>query len=938
MLKAATMHRLRLVLVGIAMLSGGCSDSGICEDYDSPKHVAPTECESPDLANPNVLASCLKGSGHLGQWAVDSDGLPAFDFGVEHRCDAAARVETSAGRRQVDPVHVVGNGRGLTAIAHASGAVEVYSQDRGHKFINHVDTWRDSKNKKFPVQLGGGFNYIVVDGEVRSLRFDDMSVEKALGRQTRRFGVGYYETVTTFADLKITRRVFAPESNARALVAEVTLENLTNSYISVGLVEFWDVNEYQLPGEAITSDLEDEDTSENVRRSRREIGASFAQTISYSRQLRLAVTESVAKSLPAEVVDRRSPSMVDYFPGDVFLAPLDTGSVPDAVWLSDDELWDASSTKRPPPDRAAESSDAETRMIEIDGEQQAGVMAMRVDVSVPNGAPLTRRFAFGYTTGDTEAEVIVSGLRAQVGELSQAASDGWKERLAWVAVDAEDSGVVQREVAWSSYYAQAQATFSEALGARELGGGGAAQFVAGRNAAAGTQAMFSEGLTHIDPGLARENLIAAMASQHGATSDTPWRFPLGSTGVDSFSDGDNHGQRSDSYFLLPSAVARYVADTRDFELLTAKAPFWPASEGETGSVIDHLSRTLQYATEELGTGAKGFTAIGTGDFSDDLLEQATEAATPAGASSVFNAAVGLHGFPLVADLVGIEQPDLADGYQTFLDAQADALENQAWNGMFYERAFADSGNPLADQVVFLSAQVLPILAGLVDVDRRDALLDLIAAELETPAGALNQGAAGSARVTPAVNAWLTEAYSLRDPAEAWQSLIRSTMAAHADAFPKVGYGVWTGPDSFAGPDADYPGQARLASDLSESDYPALSSQLHLAPVRATLALAGIHTSLGGWRIEPRFPSENFSMILPRMELFGTPNSLEGVIVSSGDEILNLIVKLPSGAQSSGLAVKVKDTAVEFTRGDDNTVEFSVPLTRDERVSWSVRGL
>ena len=105
-----------------------------------------------------------------------------------------------------------------------------------------------------------------------------------------------------------------------------------------------------------------------------------------------------------------------------------------------------------------------------------------------------------------------------------------------------------------------------------------------------------------------------------------------------------------------------------------------------------------------------------------------------------------------------------------------------------------------------------------------------------------------------------------------------------------------------------------------------------------MALAGVHTALGSWRIEPRFPTETFSMVLPRLELKGTPSSIEGVIVASGDEVLTLVVKLPSGARAAGLAVKVKDTAVEFTRGDDDTLEFEVALTRDEAVSWSIRAL
>ena len=941
MLKAAAMNRLRLILLALVGTFAGCSDSDVCDGYEAPRHTAPTECGSPNPSNPSQLVSCLKGSGHQGSWAIDSDGLPAFDFSVEHRCDPASRVTTSNGKAQVDPVHVVGNGRGLTAMAHASGAVEIYSQDRGHQFFNHADTWRDKENKDFPIQLGGGFNYLVVDGEIRSTRYDDISVDKALGRQTRRFGVGYYETVTTYSDLKVTRRVFAPESNTRALVAEVTIENLSDAYVSVGLVEFWDLNRYQMPAEAVSSDSEDGDATDRIRRSRRALGAEFTQNVSYSRQSRLAIAATEAKALPDGVTERGSTARVDYFPADTFLAVLDSGAVPDAVWLSDTELW-GEGAKRPPPARAADASDAETRSIDIDGENQGGIMAMRLDVSIPTGAPVTRRFAFGYTLGDIEAEVAIAGLRAEAGNLAQEASERWHDRLAWLAVEAEDAGVVQRELAWSSYYAQAQATYSETLGSRELGGGGATQFVAGRNHSVGERALISEGLSHINPSLARENLLAALATQHGETSETPWRFPLGSTGVGSFADGDNDAQRSDGYFLLPAALARYVADTRDFELLTAKASFWPATAEETGSVIDHLSRSLQYATETLGLGAKGLVAVGSSDYEGDLLSLATEPATPTNASSVFNTAAALHGLPLVADMVAMEQPDLASGFSNFLDDQAAALENEAWNGSYYDRAYADSGNALADGVIYLSAQVLPILAGVVDQDRRDSLLDMIAAELETTAGTMDRGSVGSSdrdgRMLPIVNAWLTEARAARDPQEAWQSLLGGTLAAHADAFPKVGYGVWTGPDSFGGPDAELPGQGEIRSDLADTDYPALSFQLHIGPLRAAMALAGVDTGLNSWRIEPRFPSETFSMVLPRLELKGTPTSLEGVIVASGDEVLTLVVKLPTGARAAGLAVKVKDTAVEFTRGDDDTLAFDVALTRDEAVSWSVRAL
>jgi cysteine-rich repeat protein len=170
-----------------------------CTGYQRPALPEPGAC--PDPSAPDVLGGCGAGSGNVGRWVVDADGLPAYDFLVDQRCDAAAAPYTPRAMPLRDPIHAVGNGRGLMAMAHASGAVELYTQDLGHKWVNRVDTWRDPENPSFPPQLGGGFNYYAVlrPGEepvIGSTRFEDLPVGAATTMQSRRFGVGYFETVS----------------------------------------------------------------------------------------------------------------------------------------------------------------------------------------------------------------------------------------------------------------------------------------------------------------------------------------------------------------------------------------------------------------------------------------------------------------------------------------------------------------------------------------------------------------------------------------------------------------------------------------------------------------------------------------------------------------------------------------------------------------------
>ena len=80
-------------------------------------------------ADPAQLVACAYGSGHAGSWAIDGAGMPAYDFAIDQRCDPAGRAYSLRPRPQRDPVHLIGNGRGLMAMARASGAIELYSQD-----------------------------------------------------------------------------------------------------------------------------------------------------------------------------------------------------------------------------------------------------------------------------------------------------------------------------------------------------------------------------------------------------------------------------------------------------------------------------------------------------------------------------------------------------------------------------------------------------------------------------------------------------------------------------------------------------------------------------------------------------------------------------------------------------------------------------------------
>lgn len=918
-----------------------------CIDYARPtRSTAP--CGDVDASQPDVLGTCTFGSGHLGTWVVDAAGLPAYDFDVDQRCDGAALAYSPRAYPLRDPIHLIGNGRGLMAMAHASGGVELYTQDRGHKWLNRVDTWADPQDATYPPQIGGGFSYWTSDGVVQSTRFDDLPVDGALERQTRRFGVGYLETVTRGTDgLVVRRRVFAPDADARALVAEVTVENGSGEARDVGLVELWDLNLHQVSLEFLTSDLLDPGNTAGIDRRRRQQASAYTQQATWDPAQRTAVVTTSAKALPASVTARDDVSNVDWFPEPVYLTVLDDGPAPDRVWLVDTELWPGAS-RTPPATDAGDGAPART--LQLDGAGQHAILALRVPVQVAAGASVTRRFAFGMVPGGGTPDADVAALRAAGAGLADATDASWRERLVWAAFPGlEQAAAMQRELAWATYSSLANASFDEYRQTRVLGQGGSYRFIHGLDGAMGDLALFAESILLIDPALARETLVYAFANQHATTQPTPGRFPYATTGVGNYSDVVIYDRRSDAYWFLPSIAGKYVGLTRDDEFLGADVPYWPVASGETGSVLDHVTRGLDLAADEnfLGIGARGLVAIGTNDYADGVNNLAGEPVTPTGSSSTYNAGMIVYGFPLAADLIEPLDAGLATRMRALVTSQAQALLDDAWEGHYFWRGFVDSGNPFAPQLFFLEPQLFPVLSGIVDDVRRDAALDQVAGRLETDFGALSnvaigpQGPVGGidqpliGGVWPVANAWLTAAYARRDAAEGWSSFVRNTLAAHAEAYPELWYGIWTGPDSFNGPDKPRPGEADAHIATALTDYPALNAHVHTGPLRALTDLVGVEGTATGIRIAPRVPTETFHVRWPRLRVESTPASMAGDVTFTGDDAATLTLALPSGLRLLPTVSATVNGVTTTPAVVDGEVELSLPASPGVAITWSV---
>jgi hypothetical protein len=901
------------------------------------------------------------GSGYFGEWIADEFGLPAYRYTCDQIHDPKAKTPTNPEwRSPTDQTHQVGNDRIVAAVSNY-GYVQVRQDEGSPKFLNDYD----------PVthQYGGGIGFLT-DGHLTLGTFYPGNAESF----ERVFGMGYFRKIVRGGPYSIDQVMFAPFGDDPVLISQVTLTNRGADPADLRWIEYWGCRMYQFSYRSLML------SAMNPRKTpelRRKLADRFTHGF--------RVLERNAGLVESKHFEGRTPEdeagwaalqkWIAANPNSWFGPPV----IPGAPEVTTDDL-------NPPPtflvslDAPADGLSTNGKAFFGDGDalHPAGLgspldgnagatgpesaLLLERRLQLKSGESRTLYFGYGYLPAGFGLDSLIAKYRTDLPALWKKSSANWKEDGLRLKVESEPW--VERELSWHNYYLRSNVTFDDFFGEHILSQGHVYQYVIGFQGAA------RDPLQHVLPFVfSNPDFVKSVLRYTLKEVQPDGSIPYGIVG---------HGmpmpaiyRPSDLELWLLWVASEYVLATRDRAFLDESLLTYPLyGEGVKKETVGRLlARCYKHLIETTGTGQHGLLRLSNGDWNDNVvvgqLAPAVHAEVRKGAESVLNAAMATYVLDYYARLLTFAgDSDGAAAARQAAERQRIAVRAQ-WVGQWFRRAWLTPElGWIGEDQIWLEPQPWAILGGASTAEQTPKLLKAIDEHLRRPSpiGAMllskgfekvgsKLGDGTNTGIWPSINGTLIWALARLDGVMGWDEWKKNSLAKHAEAYPEIWYGIWSGPDTFNSVLSRYPGQTLFGElvagptpggelhpsmPFAWTDYPVMNMHPHAWQLYTAAKLIGVEFNEHGVELAPTLPLDAYTFGSPLLGLKKSQAGYEGWYAPGVGGECKITLRLPRPESARLRDVEVNSRKQRAKPGADGSIRLEGSSSPGKPLRWAVR--
>lgn len=864
------------------------------------------------------------GSGYFGEWIEDEFGLPAFRYTCDQINDKKAVTEVNPGvLAPTEHIHQVGNDR-VVAIGSNYGHVRVRQDEGAPKFLNDYAPARGC--------FGGGFGYLA-DGKVLLSTLYPGNADSF----DRVFGIGYFRKKVSGHGYGIDQVIFAPFGDDPVLVSQVTITNSGSSAADLRWVEYWGCQVYQFSFRAFMMGF----TGKSMYELRRDSGARFTHHFRAAAG-GAGLVESKEFPGPDPAEEQRFQGMVAYLekspnpflsapdkkvpkeaafddlnPPATFLVSLD--AAPSGMSSNGKDFFGGGGAERP----AGIERDLNGDLSQTGPES---ALLLERKLSLKAGESLTLSFLYGYLPSGSDLEALVAKYRASASSALKESSSQWKKH--GLKFSTPDEPWVEREVVWNHYCLRSGFTYDDFFQRHIVSQAAIYQYAMGFQGAARDPLQHALPFIFSDPDVVREVLHYTLSEVRPDGS-----IPYGIVGhgmpMPTTSD-----KSSDMPMWLLWAVSEYVLATRDVRFLDAEVKTFYGESTGRASVRDLLARCYRHLTDDVRTGEHGLMRMLQDDWNDALVNgwvTMTDAKEVVEKSeSVLNSAIAAYVFDYYARLLTYAG---AEGGLTSLIRQKAEEHRRAvraqWTGDWFRRTWLGPTNGwLGEKCLWIEPQPWAIIGGSTNEDQTRTLIRNIdqklrkvstigAAQLSEGPDQVQKGLWKSepgeqvnGGVWPSLNQTLIWALAGVDGAMAWDEWKKNSFAQHAEIYPEIWYGTWSGPDVLNSALSKEPGATTGGKPFGWTDFPVLNMHTHACPLYGLSKLVGVEFTESGVALAPKLPLSSFRFESPLVGIIKSAQGYEGWYNPGSQGTYTIRLKVPAEAAKGFSRVEVNGKKID----------------------------